>query len=109
MTVDVKPHAFKVGRSRAEDGILASEVVDGLGAAAVVEDYPAYLKGPCTLVLQRDRHGSPIHVVWHPKRAAVAGGAGHCLSARSGSLDGRLPAEEGMNKRSHTKLVREGL
>ena len=48
----------------AEDGILAGEVTDGVAAAVVVEDYPEYSKGPCTLVLQRDRRGSPIHVVW---------------------------------------------
>jgi len=48
----------------AEDGILAGEVIDGVGAAVVVEDYPTYPKGPCALVLQRDRRGSPIHVVW---------------------------------------------
>jgi Domain of unknown function (DUF4258) len=48
----------------AEDGILAGEVIDGVRAATVIEDYPGYAKGPCTLVLQRDRRGSPIHVVW---------------------------------------------
>ena len=48
----------------AEDGILAVEVIEGVATAVVVEDYPGYSKGPCTLVLQRDRSGSPIHVVW---------------------------------------------
>ena len=48
----------------AEDGILAGEAIDGVAAAVVVEDYPEYPKGPCTLVLQRDRSGDPIHVVW---------------------------------------------
>lgn len=48
----------------AEDGLLASEVVDGLVEAVVIEDDPTYPKGAFVLVLQRDRLGSPIHVVW---------------------------------------------
>lgn len=48
----------------AEDSILAGELIDGVAAAVVVEDYPEYPKGPCTLVLQRERNGNPLHVVW---------------------------------------------
>jgi len=48
----------------AEDGLLAGEVIDSVAAAVVVEDYPEYSKGPCTLLLHRDRSGNPIHVVW---------------------------------------------
>lgn len=48
----------------AEDGISAREVIEGIGDAAVVEDYPNYHKGPCVLALQRARTGGPIHVVW---------------------------------------------
>jgi hypothetical protein len=48
----------------AADGILAGEAIEGAVAATVVEDYPDYFKGPFTLVLQRDRGGNPIHVVW---------------------------------------------
>lgn len=48
----------------AEDGILAIEAIEGAAVATVIEDYPEYGKGPCTLVLQRDRDGRPIHVVW---------------------------------------------
>jgi hypothetical protein len=48
----------------AEDGILAGEAIEGAATATVVEDYLEYSKGPCTLVLQRDRSGRPLHVVW---------------------------------------------
>jgi len=48
----------------AEDGLSAKEVLGGIVDAAVVEEYPDYLKGPCVLVLQKDKSGLPIHVVW---------------------------------------------
>ena len=48
----------------AEDGIYARDVVEGVKGAVVVEDYPAYPKGPCVLVLENDREARPIHVVW---------------------------------------------
>ena len=46
------------------DSMSAREVVAGVVYAVVVEDYPEYAKGPCTLVLQKDKEGLPIHVVW---------------------------------------------
>lgn len=46
------------------DGLLAREVLNGIREGIVVEDYPSYPKGPCVLVLQKDRGGNPIHVVW---------------------------------------------
>ena len=45
-------------------GISAREVMAGVGTATVIEEYPDYAKGPCVLVLQKDRDGRPIHVVW---------------------------------------------
>jgi hypothetical protein len=48
----------------AEDSMTVREIIAGVSDAVVVEEHPAYPKGPCTLVLQRDAHGKPIHVVW---------------------------------------------
>ena len=68
----------------AEDGILAGEVIDGVEAAVVIEEYPTDAKGPCVLVLQRDGRGRPVHVVWGiPRGPDIAGRVGNRLSARS--------------------------
>jgi hypothetical protein len=48
----------------AADNIVAREVVAGVTAAEVVEDYPDAGRGPSVLVLQRDTNGRPVHVVW---------------------------------------------
>ncbi|HHH38562.1 MAG TPA: DUF4258 domain-containing protein, partial [Sedimenticola sp.] len=48
----------------ANDGLAAREVVSGISAAILVEDYPDYPKGPCVLVMQKDNNNKPVHVVW---------------------------------------------
>ena len=56
----------------AADNIYSDEVIDGIGDAQVIEEYPNYAKGHCILVLQKDKSGKPIHVVWGiPKGAAT--------------------------------------
>ena len=48
----------------ANDGIAAREVLNGVSAAKLVEDYPEFGKGPAVLVLQSDADDKPLHVVW---------------------------------------------
>ncbi|QBQ56187.1 DUF4258 domain-containing protein [Nitrosococcus wardiae] len=38
--------------------------ITGKKLIVVVEEYPDYPKGPCALLLQKDRSGQPVHVVW---------------------------------------------
>lgn len=59
--VRVSAHGYE---ELAADQILVHEVVDGLTTAVVVEDYPEFSKGPCVLVLEQDKAGQPMHVVW---------------------------------------------
>jgi len=47
----------------AADDIFLSDVLDSIESATVVEDYPNFTKGPCTLVLQRVGQNA-VHVVW---------------------------------------------
>ena len=56
----------------AEDDILIRGILGGVRDGAVIEDDPEIPKGPCVLVLQKDREGKPIHVVWRiPSHAST--------------------------------------
>jgi len=48
----------------AEDAIYVRDIIEGVAKATVIEDYPTFRKGRAVLVLQFDRDGRPIHVVW---------------------------------------------
>lgn len=48
----------------AEDSLSAREVLGGVPEAILVEEYPEFPKGPCALLLQKDKMGTPVHVVW---------------------------------------------
>ena len=55
----------------AEEGLFIRDIVSDVSNGRLVEDYPNFPKGPCVLVLQRDRDGNSIHVVWGiPRRQA---------------------------------------
>jgi hypothetical protein len=59
--VRVSAHGFE---ELANDDIFLVEILDGLDAAAAVEEYPDYHKGPCILVRQTLDDGSAVHVLW---------------------------------------------
>lgn len=55
----------------AEDDIFIKDIIADINNGIIVEDYPEYRKGPCALVLEKDRDAHPIHVVWGiPKGAS---------------------------------------
>jgi hypothetical protein len=51
-------------RELAADVILLDDILAGIESAVVVEDYPDSRKEPSVLILQHDRSGLPIHVMW---------------------------------------------
>jgi hypothetical protein len=62
----ISRHGF---RELAADDIVAQDVVTGLQAAILVEDYPDSRKEPSVLVLQYDRDHRPVHVMWGVPKA----------------------------------------
>jgi hypothetical protein len=56
----------------AADGIPVRDILTGAAEGKVIEEYPTYYRGPCVLVLQQDREGNPVHVVWGIPSRAVA-------------------------------------
>jgi hypothetical protein len=47
-----------------EDELTVKELLEGIEQAQIVEEYPDYPKGNCILLLQKDKQGSPVHVLW---------------------------------------------
>lgn len=63
----VSRHGF---RELAADDIVLEDVLAGVAAAALVEDYPDNRMEPSVLVLQHDGRGRPIHVMWGVPKAS---------------------------------------
>lgn len=62
----VSRHGF---RELAADDIVLGDVLAGVSAALVVEDYPDSRMEPSVLALQHDRSRRPIHVMWGVPKA----------------------------------------
>jgi hypothetical protein len=56
----------------AADNIFVRDIMATVADAVIVEDYPNYPKGPSVLVLQKDRAGNTIHVVWGIPKGALS-------------------------------------
>jgi len=56
----------------AAEGITVREIVAGSPGGVVLEEYPDYSKGPCVLIMLKDRDGYPIHAVWGIPRGSTS-------------------------------------
>jgi hypothetical protein len=72
-TLEAIRHLVSLGKVRisehgydelAADGLYATDLIAGVAAARLVEDYPTFPKGPAVLVLQVNPDNQPIHAVW---------------------------------------------
>ena len=95
----------------AAEGLLARELVEGVEAAELIEDYPAYPKGTV-------RSAAPTNGGWAlgSRRVGIArwpyesSSVDYCVLTRSREMGIWIQAEAKMkmNKRERTKLVHEG-
>lgn len=59
--VNISDHGYD---ELAEDGLFVRDIISSVEEAIIVEEQLDYPKGPCILVLQKDRKGQPVHAVW---------------------------------------------
>lgn len=59
--VNVSDHGYD---ELVADGLFVRDIISLVKDSTIIEEYPDYPKGPCVLVLQKDRRRKPIHVVW---------------------------------------------
>ncbi len=48
----------------AADDLTVREILAGSPEGIVIEEYPEYPKGPCILIMLKDKDGLSIHAVW---------------------------------------------